>query len=372
LSSFFAIIFAKNLIEMRRAEGIVAVSIPFTAGVASAAMLQPGGGENGLWIALCCSAILAFLFPLACMKGRRQVPILGVYFILGVLCHTSALYGIQLKPAPSWIREALSGFCNLIDSIDFRNSTTGPLVKALLTGQRDGMDRSIVESFRASGASHILALSGLHLGILYGILGKMLSFTGNSRPARIIKSTVIIAFSTFYFIITGAAPSLVRAFLFITIGELSRLLPGRRRSNMNTYCMALTIQLCVNPLSISSLGFQLSYLAMLGIFIVFPKINAWYPPSSRFDPLRFIWTSMSMSISCQVFTAPLVWLRFKSFPVYFLLTNLISLPLTELLVISAVVTVLLSAAGCCPDIAKSLTDFLGQTLISALNIIGSM
>lgn len=363
--------FVKNLIEMRRAEDIVAISIPFTAGVAVAAALQPGGGDD-IWMAAFSSAVLAFLFPMICRSGDRSALVLGTYFMLGLLCHATSSYGISSIHESLWAEKALAKFCNLIDSLDFRHESTGPLVKALLTGQRSDMDKNIVEWFRASGASHILALSGLHLGVIYGILRRGLSLFGNSCPASIIRSMIIIGISALYVLITGASPSIVRAFLFITIRELSRLLPGRRHSDRNTYCTALTIQLCICPTVISSIGFQLSYLAMLGIFSLFPVLDSWYPPSPRFNPLRKMWSAMALSISCQVFTAPLVWLRFHNFPKYFLLTNLIALPITGALITSASFTILLAAFGLYPEMAKGLTDLLGQALITCLNIISSM
>lgn len=364
--------FVKNLIEMRSAEGIVAISIPFTAGAAMSAAMQQGGGETCIWMAAASCVILAVLLPLSCLKGNGSAFILSSYFFLGVLCHASSACGISTGSDAAWAEDWMAKFCGLIDSLDFKHDSTGPLIRSLLTGRRYGLDRHVMDGFRKSGASHILALSGLHLGILYGILKRALSVLGNTRPVCVIRSLILIAASAFYMSVTGASPSMVRAFLFITVGELSRMFPGRRRSNMSTYCTALTVQLCISPQVISSTGFQLSYLAMLGIFTLFPTLNSWYPSSTGFDPLKKIWTSAALSISCQFFTAPLVWFRFHSFPTYFLLTNIVALPLAEALMLSAAGTLSLAAAGRCPEIAKGLTDFLGQTLISCLEIIGSL
>jgi len=166
---------------------------------------------------------------------------------------------------------------------------------------------------------------------------------------------------------TGASPSLVRAFLFILFHELSRHMPGRRVRPQNVFCAALTLQLAVTPAVVRSLGFQLSYLAMLGIIVLFPRIEAWYPAGVRFDPFRRIWSAVAIAVSCQAFTAPLVWIRFHTFPKYFLLTNLAALPLTEGFLLSALATL----CGIGPAGTKKLADLLGQSLISLLEAIAA-
>ena len=292
------------------------------------------------------------------------------------------------------------------------------LLKALLTGQRKGLARETVAAFRSSGAAHILALSGLHLGVIYGILTRGLALLGRSRPAMLLRSLIAVAACGFYCLMCGAGPSLVRAFLFICINEFARHSPGRRREPLRVLCAALMVQLVVCPGVIASVGFQLSYLSMAGIFILFPRLDAWYPalsglfrghnsgsrpePSSvnldgpdkhkaktafisapdlilespekarKFDPMRRIWSSIALSISCQIPTAPVVWIHFHTFPKYFLLTNLLALPLTEALIISAVLALLLSALGLEPILLIRLVDFLSRTLLSTLHIISGL
>ena len=292
------------------------------------------------------------------------------------------------------------------------------LLKALLTGQRKGLARETVAAFRSSGAAHILALSGLHLGVVYGILTRGLALLGRSRPAMLLRSLIAVAACGFYCLMCGAGPSLVRAFLFICINEFARHSPGRRREPLRVLCAALMVQLVVCPGVIASVGFQLSYLSMAGIFILFPRLDAWYPalsgllrglnsgsrpePSSvnldgpdkhkaktafisapdlisgspekarKFDPMRRIWSSIALSTSCQIPTAPVVWIHFHTFPKYFLLTNLLALPLTEALIISAVLALLLSALGLEPILLIRLVDFLSRTLLSTLHIISGL
>lgn len=362
--------FVKNRNEMVEGARIEAVSIPFTSGVMAAAFLLPGGeGDIYWWAALVGSICLGASYALFCAKGQRLQAGILLYFSLGILAYSAAsLRGSSSLP-PSQILSKLSSF---IDSIGFSGDHTAELLKAFLTGRREGLGSTITKNFRESGASHLLALSGLHLGIVYGVITRMLWVLGRSRGATVTRSVIAVAAASAFTIITGASPSTVRALLFIILNEASRLQPGRKRSHIGTYCASITIQLAINPLSINSTGFQLSYLAMLGIFLLYPGMEAWYPKGAGFDPIEKIWTSMALSISCQAFTAPLVWLRFRTFPTYFLLTNLLALPLTTAMMVCGLATMALHAVGIDCTIAKSLTDTLGQALLYCLNVISGI
>ena len=327
---------------MKNQSGITGLSFPFAAGVAAAALAaRPFEGAAVSMLAA------AMLLILAVRSGRRNSGLLAaMFFCLGFMCWcTRALApAIPRPPSPTVTRLAMR-----IDGMGFPGDDSGAIIKALLTGRRDSLARSTVETFRRSGASHILALSGLHLGVLYIFVLTLLRPLGNSRPAKAVGSAVTVSLCGLYAYATGASPSIVRAFLFILINETGKHFPGRRRSALGTFCTALTIQLAVRPDFISSVGFQLSYLAMLGITVLFPRLQKWYPSARGPSPLRYIWNCAALSISCQAFTAPVVWVHFRTFPKYFLMTNLIAMPLTELLISGSVAALLLDAAGVCPQ-----------------------
>ena len=261
---------------------------------------------------------------------------------------------------------------SLIGRIPFADARTGPLLCALLTGDRSGLGRDVTASFRAAGASHLLALSGLHLGFIYAGVSRLLALAGNAPAVRVVRSILVCIFCLGYTLMTGASPSTVRALLFILLREASRLMPGRQCSGGQALSRALLIQLAIRPSVALSPGFQLSYLAMVGIFGVYPRLRDCVPAGKRFNPLKWVWDKAALTLSCQLLTAPLSWLYFRSLPPHFLLANLLALPLTEGLLAVAAGCVALTAAGGCPPALLRACDLLSRALLGTLETIATM
>ncbi|MBR5661509.1 MAG: ComEC/Rec2 family competence protein [Bacteroidales bacterium] len=368
---------------MKDSGEIVGIGMMFAAGVAVGAVFAEYVKIIPLAIPCCLSMMIPTLsvavFLKSDSKKANRLSFLFIFFLTGLFCSINSKtgYGIPVPKGYPGRLAAIKGeqLKRLIDSIPYPSAGTGPLVKALLTGDRSGLDKTTVNIFRASGASHILALSGLHLGILYLILSRLTVPLGNRPGARRTRFLLTFGTAGFYTLMTGASPSIVRAFLYITIGETARLL-GRERAPVNILLTALTIQLALKPEVITSLGFQLSYLAMVGITILYPRLEKMYPAgeglAGRTDPMRKLWKGAVLSISCQVFTAPLVWYRFHTFPKYFLITNLTALPLTSAVMVLSVTTIALSWAGICPDLLIYLDDKAVSLLVECLGVISSL
>lgn len=374
---------------MRVARDIAGFTLPFAVGV----LLTVYAGTHFCPSSSALHIIVLFGIFLAVTAlitrrefGFRTIEIQLLIAVSACLCGVlSGLTGLSLGtnlPISS-IEAAAVGSCgkmqDVIDSIPFKSDGTGALIKALLTGERSSLPREMTEAFRDSGASHILALSGLHLGIIYGILHKSLSIIGNSIPVRRLRSVLIITACGFYTITTGAGPSIVRAFLFILLGETAGL-TGRGRTLSHILLSALLIQLTLSPLSARSIGFQLSYAAMAGIAFIYPWLKGFWPADEALSPvgrlfgkgMRRIWDSLALSISCQITTGPLAYMYFGTFPMHFLLTNLLALPLTGILIPAALLTMVLCGLGCCPAMLVSATEFLAQALIQSLHVIATM
>lgn len=337
------------------------------------------------------SALLAALMYLKC-RPRRDTPesplsenkyvmviIPAMFLLAGMSGAAGDRFGSCIRIRDTFLPASLlheaavscsEAFREAIDAVPFGDRDCNALAKALLSGDKSDVSRTINDAFRESGASHILALSGMHLGVMYWILLKMTSVFGNFPAVRKTRSCLIILISAWYTLITGASASLVRALLFISLNESAKM-AGRETRPMNTFFIALVVQLTISPHNVTEAGFQLSYLAMAGIYLVYPKMKNWYPGNGR-NPLKRLWDTAALSISCQLFTGPAVWLIFGTFPKYFLVTNLLAVPLSTFIMILSAAAVFLHHFGLCPDFLISLGTESIRLLTDILSIVSSL
>ena len=356
---------------MDEGKGLELISVSFAAGVAAGGLFHSCAPEayaeaGAFFILWCLTACVALSRR---FRGRIWT-IVAAAVACGIFCSRNAVI-CGPSESPAFALRAAEKFSGAIDAAGFRGSGTAPLAKALLLGDRSGLGRGVIAAFRRSGASHILALSGLHLGIVYSLILALWAPFGGLRAAKRVRSIVSIGLCGFYTVMTGAGPSVVRAFIFIVFNEAAAL-SGRERPARKILSGALLVQLALSPGSIASVGFQLSYLAVTGIIYIYPYLRDLYPSGGKGDIPAKIWNASTLSISCQITTAPLVWMLFRTFPKYFLITNLLALPLTELLIVSALACTALSAAGMDPGPIANMTDYLARTLTRLLEAIGSM
>ena len=224
------------------------------------------------------------------------------------------------------------------------------VVKALAYGYQDEIPAGIEESFRQSGAIHLLALSGMHLGLLYGLLLKLLALIGNSQTVKRIRSTVIIVALWAFTIFTGCGVSILRAAVMFSIYEAG-VLAGRRRNGINALSLSAIIITVADPSAPSGISFQLSYAAMTAIFLIFPHLRAIVKTRNRISGR--IADACAMTIACQATTAPIILLHFGTFAFYSLLANLLCSPIVSIamllipavLIIQDTANVILSLPG---------------------------
>ena len=344
---------------------IAGFALPFAAGVLLASLqdIVPYHILSAVTMVLCtCAAgfgtqIRAHKIP--AFAGWTVLIILAL--CCGIFCFSNAFLietgsvGTLFGLTGSFAERCCAIVQNRIDNIAFRQEETSAIIKALLTGEKADIHPDIRAAFRKSGASHILALSGMHLGIIYGMVHKGLSVLGNRPAAKLTRTLLLCTACCFYTLAVGAGESIVRAFIFILINE-SAGLALRYKSLKHTLLLALVIQLVISPLSISSVSFQLSYAAMAGIAFIHPRLKNFWPDKEGRPGTRGIfaklWDSASLSISCQITTAPIAWHYFRTFPAYFILTNLIAIPLTCLIIPSAILCTALHSAGICLTVKK--------------------
>ena len=243
------------------------------------------------------------------------------------------------------------------------------VVKALAYGYQDEIPAEIEESFRQSGAIHLLALSGMHLGLLYGLLLKLLAFTGNSPAARRVRSTVIIAALWAFTIFTGCGVSILRAAVMFSIYEAGAL-AGRRRNGLNALSLSAIIITVADPAAPSRISFQLSYAAMTAIFLIFPYLRGIV--TVRNKALGKIADACAMTIACQATTAPIIMLHFGTFAFFSLLANMLCTPIVSIamllipavLIIQDTANVILSLPGRLLELAIELFIRINSTISS--------
>lgn len=192
------------------------------------------------------------------------------------------------------------------------------IARALLLGDKSKLSGETRESFGNAGAMHVLAISGLHVGIIMYLL--FFALKGASRwISRNVAVIITLVFLWCFAGITGWSPSVVRATLMFSLLLIGQQL-GRSNNPMNTLFFSGFLILLINPMSLFDIGFQLSYGAMFGIYLFFDKINLLWKPRNWI--LMKAWDGTVLGISAQLFTIPLALYHFHQFPNYFWLTNL--------------------------------------------------
>ncbi|MCB0488685.1 MAG: ComEC family competence protein [Cyclobacteriaceae bacterium] len=194
---------------------------------------------------------------------------------------------------------------------------------ALTLGVTDGIDNDLRNAYSSSGAMHVLAVSGLHVGILYGIVILLLRPIKSLSWARWVNAIVTLLVLWSFAFITGLSPSVLRAVTMFSFIALAKPF-GRSTSIYNTLAGSTFILLIYDPYLIMSVGFQLSYLAVLGIISIHRPLYQLIEPSNRL--VDWVWNISCVSIAAQLSTFSLGLLYFHQFPVYFLVSNLFVIP----------------------------------------------
>lgn len=203
------------------------------------------------------------------------------------------------------------------------------VVAAVTIGYKDELTDELRSVYSSSGASHVLAVSGLHIGILFAILSFLFPLYMNGIGTRWLKELIVIMLMWCYAFIIGLPYSITRALIMFSILAICRSI-GRENSSLNGLAFAALVILVSNPNALFDVGFQLSFLAVLAILLFEPHIRQLYVPKNRV--VEYIWSLVTVSIAAQLGTAPLVMLNFENYSTYFLLTNIIVIPLMFVIV----------------------------------------
>lgn len=192
------------------------------------------------------------------------------------------------------------------------------IAKALILGDKSYLDQETRNSFGATGAMHVLAVSGMHIGIISQLLLFIFQFFSQFIQRKSAVFSIVLLL-WIYALLTGFSPSVVRAVFMFSVLMLAQEM-GENFSAINTLFFTAFILALINPMVLYDIGFQLSYLAMLGIFTLYKPIAAWYSTKNKL--LNYFWQGSAVGFAAQAMTVPLTLYYFHQFPNYFALTNL--------------------------------------------------
>ncbi|MEJ8803445.1 ComEC/Rec2 family competence protein [Pontibacter sp. H249] len=204
---------------------------------------------------------------------------------------------------------------------------------ALILGVKDELDNNIRNAYSQTGTMHVLAVSGLHVGLIFSVLMLLLSKFNRNVQQRILSAILTLVILWLYAFITGLSPSVLRAVLMFSLVTVGMAL-GRNTNIYNTVSVAALVLLFINPYNLLDVGFQLSFIAVLGIVYLQPRfyklleINNWL--------LDKVWALFTVALAAQLATFPLGLFYFHQFPVYFWLANLVVVPLATFVLWSGV------------------------------------
>lgn len=196
------------------------------------------------------------------------------------------------------------------------------ILNALFLGDKSWLTYEQKDAFSDAGAMHLLAVSGLHCGIIYLMLIGAIKALGFKNTNKYAVSFVLLSL-WFYALITGFSPSVLRASIMFTIIEFGRL-SKLKTTIFNLLGASMFIIIVIDPLAVFNIGFWLSHAAVASIVSFFPHINSWFYFS--FPPFKMLWAIVSVTIAAQIGTIPIIIYVFNEFPNYFLLANVMLIP----------------------------------------------
>jgi competence protein ComEC len=234
------------------------------------------------------------------------------------------------------------------------------LAEALLIGYKDDLDKSLVTSYSNTGVVHVIAISGLHVGIIYWLLLRLTTPLRKQKKMNGLSLLFVIAGLWLFALLAGAGPSVLRSavmFSMLAIGECL----SKKASVYNSLAASAFLLLCYHPFWVWDVGFQLSYSAVLSIVIFMkPVYHLFYFRNKAGD---LLWKLNAVTLSAQILTVPLSIYHFHQFPNYFLITNLVAVPLSSIILMGEIVLCCIAAF---PPIAQWMGNIL-QWLIGWMN-----
>ena len=226
---------------------------------------------------------------------------------------------------------------------------------ALLLGSVDEIDNELRQDYSATGLMHIIVVSGMHVGIVFILLEKLLVLLNNRKRGPCIKAVVIIICIWLYAMVTGLSPPVMRASTMLSMVVIGKTI-DRRPNVLNVIAASAIFLLVRQPLLLVNPGFQISYMAVTGIVLLFNPVHSIFVPNNRL--IDKIWSIVSLSVVAQLSILPLCLYYFHQFPNFFIITNIIVFPLVNLIIYTGILAL---AIGTIP--------FVSMIILKCLNLM---
>ncbi|MCW3087738.1 MAG: ComEC/Rec2 family competence protein [Sediminibacterium sp.] len=291
---------------------------------------------------------------------RRYCAFQGIYHQLYLLPKDYSVTGTaDTNNLTGWLIRARVSVLSILKKYIPGEKESG-VAEALLIGYRADLDKDLVRAYSNTGVVHIIAISGLHLGMIYGLLLLVLRPFRSQKWIRWCKPLLILVVLWGFSLLAGAAASILRSavmFSFIVIGESLR----RRTNIYNTLAASAFCLLVYDPYFLWDVGFQLSYAAVLSIVLFMKPIYKWFYFRNRI--LNAVWQLNSITLAAQLLTLPVLLYYFHQFPTLFLFTNFIAVPVSGFILYGELALLLV----CRIPFLNSYTGQAVSWLVSQLN-----
>ena len=256
------------------------------------------------------------------------------------------------------------------------DSTHLAIVTAMTLGDKQLINRDVKEDYSITGASHVLALSGLHLTILYGLLLFLMSWCERILPRvfrRGLSELLILLILWTYVVLVGMSSSVVRSALMLTIYSFVTLL-NRERLSVNTLALTAIIMLIANPYNLFDIGFQLSFVSVWAILLFYPLIYELIPLKQKKSlvVVRWLWGMIAVSLAVQLGTAPLIAYYFGRVSMLFAVSSLIAVPCTMVIVSASFCLLLLSSFPSLSSFIGKFISVITETLNTSLHWLATL
>ena len=232
------------------------------------------------------------------------------------------------------------------------------ICSALLVGYDDEIDAEVMQSFSHSGTLHILSVSGMHTGVLYAVLIFLFSLVDKYDQYKKTKFACVMLGLWLFVLVTGLSPSILRAALMLSLVQVGKTF-YKQGNSYNTLLLSAFLLLLYNPYLIKDVGFLLSYCAVFGIMYLYPILQKLYIFENKI--LQMTWSGVLMSVSATVFTLPISLYFFHQFPIWFVFSNMIIIPISFLIMGAAALF-----------LAFYKVVFINHTLVYIINISTSI